>query len=364
MTAVETEIRPYRSISCTESGWTDTNEAITWLKEVFHPFSAAKNTSGRKRLLILDGHVSHVSLEFLETADGLDIIVLCLPPHTTHELQPADKGAFPPLALYWKQEVNAFMVQNGGRARITKAMFPAMYHSARVKAFTRKTIKSAFRATGIYPLDPSAIPDEAFAPAENTTTKSSLPLPATRPLFLIDAPNASEASISPSPLSRQSIAPSLPRHKRANSLPSLSDVPPVPHTSLLPSFQFAYYNIPEKENAGRKRSRENTRPSTNENLNGSGKRARIALETIPSLSPPDPSYLPPLADISTAGWTINRPTPQQPPITLPPIDHLAFDDPALASTSNHPLSLPRLLNRLEYSSPWHPPVADGDFYTN
>jgi len=38
-------------------------------------------------LLIVDGHISHFTQDFLENAKTNSIKVLCLPPNTTHALQ-------------------------------------------------------------------------------------------------------------------------------------------------------------------------------------------------------------------------------------------------------------------------------------
>ncbi|KAF8235115.1 hypothetical protein L208DRAFT_1258781, partial [Tricholoma matsutake] len=55
------------------------------------------------------------------------------------------------------------------------------------KAFTKRTIKSAFRTTGIHPFNPDIIKDDAFAPALNTTTHAAQPVPAALPSILREA---------------------------------------------------------------------------------------------------------------------------------------------------------------------------------
>ena len=44
----------------------------------------------RSLLLLLDGHTSHYNPGVLKMAAEEGIIVFCLPPHTTHLLQPLD----------------------------------------------------------------------------------------------------------------------------------------------------------------------------------------------------------------------------------------------------------------------------------
>jgi hypothetical protein len=78
-----------------------------WLSKDYEAQTAAKAAQlGKPRLLILDGHNSHCSFEFLEYADAHNIVILCLPSHTTHRLQPCDVGVFGPLNSTWKKQVN------------------------------------------------------------------------------------------------------------------------------------------------------------------------------------------------------------------------------------------------------------------
>jgi hypothetical protein len=63
---------------------------LKWFREHFVP----RMPSG-KCLSILDGRASHCSAsELLELADSHDLIILCLPSHTTQALQPLDRSFF------------------------------------------------------------------------------------------------------------------------------------------------------------------------------------------------------------------------------------------------------------------------------
>jgi len=55
---------PRMAIAIGENGWTDQELAIKWLKH-FDKYTADL-TQGTHRLLILDGHSSHASLEFIQ----------------------------------------------------------------------------------------------------------------------------------------------------------------------------------------------------------------------------------------------------------------------------------------------------------
>jgi DDE superfamily endonuclease len=51
-------------------------------------------------------------MTFISLADSLQILILVLPPHTTHRLQPLDVGLFSPLAKAYSKRLNAYT--NGG----------------------------------------------------------------------------------------------------------------------------------------------------------------------------------------------------------------------------------------------------------
>ena len=92
-----------------EKGWTSNDLGVQWLQKVFDKHTKAKVGQSRRHLLIVDGHSSHVNLSFLEYAHENKIIVLVLPPHTTHRLQSLDVGLFSPLAQQYSQELNTLM---------------------------------------------------------------------------------------------------------------------------------------------------------------------------------------------------------------------------------------------------------------
>lgn len=140
------------------------------------------NKTGGHRLLILDGHNSHTTYRFCSFAEKHKIIILCLPPHTTHRLQPCDVGVFGPLAACWKAVVNA---NSREYIPIRKNNLIQHYAAAREKAFSRSTIQAAFRKSGIWPLNPDVLPAEAFAPALNTTIKPALPIAPEVPALLV-----------------------------------------------------------------------------------------------------------------------------------------------------------------------------------
>src|SRR6266516_4047273 len=67
---------------------------LYWLKNCFEPVTREK-ASGKTRLLLCNGHESHVTSEFACIQHNIFLHLLI--PHSSHLLQPLDVGVFGPL---------------------------------------------------------------------------------------------------------------------------------------------------------------------------------------------------------------------------------------------------------------------------
>jgi DDE superfamily endonuclease len=56
-----------------------------WLASVFDR-STKEKASRERRLLLVDGHSSHLNMRFIDYATANRIILAVLPPHSTHRL--------------------------------------------------------------------------------------------------------------------------------------------------------------------------------------------------------------------------------------------------------------------------------------
>jgi hypothetical protein len=106
---------------------------------VFERYTKPKRAN-QKRLLIVDGHSSHINLEFVNYADSHGIILLVLPPYTTHRLQPLDVGLFQPLSTAYSQGIDKLMNSGGGQVSMSKALFYSLFETAWIAAFTEDNI--------------------------------------------------------------------------------------------------------------------------------------------------------------------------------------------------------------------------------
>jgi hypothetical protein len=80
-------------------GGTNNKLGMAWL-ERFHQATKKKARSSW-RLLICDGHGSHMTMEFIAYAIEKRILVMIFPTHSTHTLRPLDVGVFGPLSTYY-----------------------------------------------------------------------------------------------------------------------------------------------------------------------------------------------------------------------------------------------------------------------
>ena len=132
--------------TATENGWTTDATAVEWLQKVFLPLT---NTQ-EPRLLILDGHGSHESTDFMYLCYQHNVYLLFLPPHTSHVLQPLDLSVFSPLKHYYRREVGHLSLLTDS-SPIGKQNFLVCYQKARKEALSAKNIKNGWKATGLWP---------------------------------------------------------------------------------------------------------------------------------------------------------------------------------------------------------------------
>jgi hypothetical protein len=141
-------------IEVSANGWTTNQIGLRWLENCFLPATTAR-TKGGSRLLVLDGHGSHLTPHFDQMCKDNNIVCICMPPHSSHLLQPLDVGCFGPLKRAYGGLVEAKM--RLGYNHIDKLDFLKAYPAARQQVFTIQNIQSGFRAAGILPFDPEEV---------------------------------------------------------------------------------------------------------------------------------------------------------------------------------------------------------------
>jgi len=151
--------------SCQEKGWMSNDGFIIWLK---HFIACARPQHDRKVVLVLDGHITHTkNLIAIQLARDAGVVMVSLPPHTTHRLQPLDVAFFGPLGIYYDEAMRKWMRQHLGRS-VTTWQVAELLGESYGRAATVQNAVSGFRKTGLWPLDMSVFQDCDFAAAEVT----------------------------------------------------------------------------------------------------------------------------------------------------------------------------------------------------
>ena len=161
-------MEPGGQIVMSDTGWTNNELGLQWLCEHFD-MHTKEQQKGEYRLLLLDGHVSHINSTVIRFALERKIVLLCLPSHSTHLLQPLDVGVFLPLATVYKRKLTDF-TDLGANYNVDKADFLRLFQEARHEAMTSANIKSAWRKAGLYPYKPQMVLQKISSPDERPVT--------------------------------------------------------------------------------------------------------------------------------------------------------------------------------------------------
>jgi hypothetical protein len=137
-----------------KNGWTSNNLGLAGLMNIFEPLTREK-AAGRQRLLVADGHGSHIQGDFIAYCMENKIDLLIMPAHCSHILQPLDVGVFTAFKLYHAVETHA--ISRLSSQRILRAEWIELLSRAREKAMSKENILSGWRGTGLWPALPMRV---------------------------------------------------------------------------------------------------------------------------------------------------------------------------------------------------------------
>ncbi|KZL63414.1 hypothetical protein CT0861_13208 [Colletotrichum tofieldiae] len=154
-----------------ENGWTTNEIGLDWLKH-FNKCTKSR-TKGAFRLLILDGHNSHKSTNFDDYCKEQNIIALCMPPHSSHELQPLDVSCFSPLKASYGKEIKKIMQMQ--ITHITKDNFFPTFNIAFFTSIGEKNVQASFQQAGLVPFNPKVVISRLDFKLKTPTPSNSRP---------------------------------------------------------------------------------------------------------------------------------------------------------------------------------------------
>lgn len=145
---------PGTSYQVSDNGWMTEAVFQSWFRKIFVP------NVEKPCLLIYDGHLSHISIELVETAIQNNIIILKLPPHTSHLLQPLDVAVFRGVKSRWDSLLADWCRTHYGQ-HLSKSEFANLVGKV-WSDVSPQNIINGFRKTGIFPINKDVIPKETF----------------------------------------------------------------------------------------------------------------------------------------------------------------------------------------------------------
>src|SRR5438046_9700953 len=77
-------------VCLSENGWTNNELGLKWFEEHFQPLTEKTSGVSGWRILIYDGHASHVTTGVIQFCIQHNIALLFLMPHPTQFLKPMD----------------------------------------------------------------------------------------------------------------------------------------------------------------------------------------------------------------------------------------------------------------------------------
>ena len=91
-----------------KSGWMNNDQ---FSKVLLHFMKRMHISSHNQALLLLDNHTSHISIEAIDMAKENGLILLTLPPHCSHKLQPLDVSVYAAFKKYYKSVCDGWMLE-------------------------------------------------------------------------------------------------------------------------------------------------------------------------------------------------------------------------------------------------------------
>ncbi len=146
-----------------QSGWMEEISFMKWFEMQFFPAVKHLVETGPV-VMFFDGHYSHLSIALIKKAKSLGIHLLCLPPNTTHILQPLDVGVFGPVKSEWRKILKCYKLKTRA-SNVTKDEFPGLIKELWEKSIKPEHLRGGFKSAGLAPFNPGVISPHRLSPS-------------------------------------------------------------------------------------------------------------------------------------------------------------------------------------------------------
>ena len=146
------------------SGWMIESTFVEWFN---HFVKHVRPSPESPVLLVLDNHETHLSIAVIDKAKEHGVILVTIPPHTSHKLQPLDVSIYGPFKRLYNREISAWLLSNPGKT-VSIYDLAEISGKAWTKACFPSNVISGFQSAGIHPFQPDKWTDEDFSLAQVT----------------------------------------------------------------------------------------------------------------------------------------------------------------------------------------------------
>ncbi|KAJ4430901.1 hypothetical protein ANN_19493, partial [Periplaneta americana] len=143
------------------SGWVTKQEFLRFMEHFVNHTRCSKE---RPVLVVLDNHISHLSIAVLNFCKVNGVVLLSFPPHTSHKLQPLDLAVYGLFKRFINAASDGWMKSNPGKA-MTVYNLPSL---AKVALTSAENILSGFQSSGIWPFNKDIFSEDDFLPISVT----------------------------------------------------------------------------------------------------------------------------------------------------------------------------------------------------
>ena len=154
------------------TGWMVETTFVAWFRHFIGNVHPSKTSP---ILFVLDNHETHLSIDFIDMAADNGVVVVTIPPHTSHKLQPLDISVYGPFKRLYNREIDTWLVTHPAK---TVSIYDIAEISGKAwsKASMPANIISGFAASGISPFQPDMWEDEHFCLAQVTDRPNPQPV--------------------------------------------------------------------------------------------------------------------------------------------------------------------------------------------
>ena len=142
-----------------------------WFEKLFLP--EVRRIPGTK-VLIGDNLASHISTNVIELCRLNDVEFVCLPPNSTHVLQPLDVAVYGPLKNLWRKILRELLDKEPDAKALNKPKFPGLLKILTERLDSKALLPKGFEKCGIFPISCdkpfSRIPDKQFSAEQMSST--------------------------------------------------------------------------------------------------------------------------------------------------------------------------------------------------